>query len=406
MFKRDLQLIDNQSLFIFGPRGVGKTTYLKNLNFFESSLYINLLKADEENRFLRNPDELSAIVKALPENIHYVVIDEVQKVPKLLDIIHDLLVSSEDTHPIHFILTGSSARKLKADGVNLLAGRAFVYSMSPLCVTECFSEGKFVFELDQALRFGMLPKIFEYESELKKLKYLEAYTNTYLKEEIWAEQIIRDLAPFRYFLQVAAQMNGKEVNFLNIAKDVGVSDTTVIKYYAILEDTLLGFFLPPFQHSFRKRLSKTSKFYFFDTGVVRSLLGRVSVPLEQSTFGYGEIFEHFVILQCKQLANYHRHEYRFSFLRTKDDAEIDLIVERPGAKTLLIEIKSSKNVQEESLRTQNTLLQDLINTAGNDDYEALCFSQDPYRKKVGQVLVMPWLEGVKFYFGPETLKSS
>jgi predicted AAA+ superfamily ATPase len=399
MFKRDLQLIDNESLFIFGPRGVGKTTYLKNLIFFESSLYINLLKAEEENRFSRNPDELTAIVKALPENIHHVIIDEIQKIPKLLDIVHDLIESLGEAHPVKFILTGSSARRLKAEGVNLLAGRAFVYAMFPLCITECFSEGNFIFDLDQALRFGMLPKVFEYDSELKKLKYLEAYTNTYLKEEIWAEQVIRDLAPFRYFLQVAAQMNGKEVNFLNISKDVGVSDTTVIKYYAILEDTLLGFFLPPFQHSFRKRLSKTSKFYFFDTGVVRSLVGRLSVPLEKGTSGYGEIFEHFVILQCKQLASYHRHEYRFSFLRTKDDAEIDLVVERPGAKTLLIEIKSSTNVQEENLRTLNALTEDLISS--DEGYEALCFSQDSYRKQWGHVLVLPWLEGLRLYFGPE-----
>ncbi len=403
MFKRDLKLIENENLLVFGPRGVGKTTYLKNSDFFHRSLYINLLKAEEENRFSKNPDELANIVRALSADIQYVIIDEVQKLPKLLDIVHDLIESSDRPPSVKFILTGSSARKLKKEGVNLLAGRAFVYSMFPLCITECMDGTEEKFKLDEALQFGMLPKVFEYDSTLKKLKYLEAYTHTYLKEEIWAEHVIRDLAPFRYFLQVAAQMNGKEVNFSNIARDVGASDATVIRYYAILEDTLLGFFLQPFQHSFRKRLSKTPKFYFFDTGVVRALLGRLSVPLEHGTFTYGEAFEHFIILQCRQLATYHRYEYRFSFLRTKDDAEIDLIVERPGQRTLFIEIKSASNVSPDMLRTLSHLTEDLKKFG---ECEALCFSQDPYPKQVGSIRVLPWREGVKTYFGGNQLSNS
>ena len=316
---------------------------------------------------------------------HHIIIDEVQKIPKLLDVVHDII---ESTNHIKFILTGSSARKLKHGGANLLAGRAFVYDLFPFTFLELSKQ----FNLHQALCWGMLPKIIAYEQDDKKQKYLETYTNTYLKEEVWVEQFVRELDPFRYFLQVAAQSNGKVINFSKIARDVGVSDATVNKYYSILEDTLLGFFLYPFQHSFRKRLSKTPKFYFFDVGVTRTLLGTVSLPLNEATYEYGDIFEHFVILQCIQLAKYYHSQYRFSFIRTKDNAEVDLVVERPGEKTLFIEIKSSTNVQESQLRTLKQLVEDF------GDCEALCFSRDPYPKKMGSVLVMPWDEGVKTYF--------
>ena len=385
MIPRILQLPEDESLFLFGPRGVGKTTFIKSLPYFPQAIYINLLKAQEENRFLRNPDELTAIVRGLRNTRQHVIIDEIQKLPKLLDIIHDLI---ETVPTVKFILTGSSARKLKHGGANLLAGRAFVYHLFPFTFTEISDS----FQLDHALRWGMLPKLFEYDSDEKKQKFLEAYTNTYLREEIWAEQFIRELSPFQYFLQVAAQSNGKMINFSSIARDVGVSDTTVTKYYAILEDTLLGFFLYPFQHSFRKRLSKAPKFFFFDPGIVRALLGLSSVPLSEHTSGFGDAFEHFVILQCKQLAKYYRSEYRFSYLKTKDDAEIDLVVERPGMNTLFIEIKSSKTVQPIHLKTLKSLASDF------GACEAVCFSRDPYPKKIDTIRVLPWQQGISEFF--------
>lgn len=387
MTPRILTLPTDESLFLFGPRGVGKTTYMKNLEWFKNSIYINLLQAKNENRFLRNPDELAEIVQASSTTIQHIIIDEIQKVPKLLDIVHDL-IESPDTNT-HFILTGSSARKLKRDGANLLAGRAFVYNLSPFTFTEV-SES---FQLDHALRWGMLPKLFEYSDESKKQKYLEAYVNTYLKEEIWVEQFIQKLDPFRYFLQVSAQSNGKIINFSNIARDVGVSDTTVIKYYSLLEDTLLGFFLQPFQHSFRKRLSKAPKFFYFDPGIVRALSSRLSVPLEKSTSGYGDAFEHFIILQCRQLAQYYKSEYRFSYLKTKDGAEIDLIVERPGMVHLFIEIKSADHVHSQQLNTLKKLSADFGQS------EAVCLSCDPYPRQVDNVRILPWQQGVVEYFG-------
>jgi predicted AAA+ superfamily ATPase len=384
MKTRLLQLPEDESFFLFGPRGVGKTTLLKHLPWFEHALYINLLMAGEEQRFARNPDELVAIVKALPHHITHIIIDEVQKLPKLLDIVHELI----ETTTKKFVLTGSSVRKLKHGGANLLAGRAFVYHLDPFSYLEISQS----FNLVEALRWGMLPKIIEYATADKKQYYLEAYTNTYLKEEIWAEQFIRELDPFRRFLEVAAQSNGHIINFSNIARDVGTSDRNIQKYFSILEDTLLGFFLEPFQHSFRKRLSKTPKFYFFDPGVVRALTATLTLPLIQSTSQFGDAFEHFIILQSKQLANCYYREYRFSYLKTKDDAEIDLIVERPGLPILFIEIKSSSNVQLTHLMTLKKMAHEF------GECEAICLSCDPYPKEMDGIKVWPWMQGIQYYF--------
>ncbi len=384
MISRLINLPKDQSFFLFGARGTGKTTLLKALPWLKDCLMINLLKASTENRFARDPDELSSIVNAMPKEQTHIVIDEVQKLPKLLDIVHDLIENTDKK----FILTRSSARKLKNGGANLLAGRAFTYHLYPFSFLEIQDK----FDLLQTLQYGTLPKIFEFTDNVNKQFFLETYTNVYLKEEIWAEKLIRDLAPFRYFLEVAAQANGKIINFSNISRDVGVSDHTVKEYFSILEDTLLGYTLPAFQHSFRKRLNKKPKFYFFDTGVVRALMGLTEVPLTERTHGFGNAFEHFIISECKRLANYYHRNYRFSYLSTKDSAEIDLVVERPGKGILLVEIKSTDHVKESHLSTLESIKNDL------GDCEAICLSRDPHPKKMGNITVFPWQDGIKKYF--------
>jgi predicted AAA+ superfamily ATPase len=384
MLERLIQLSEKQSAFLFGARGVGKTTLLKSLPWLQHALMINLLEAKSENHFARNPDALGEIVRALPDSQRYVIIDEIQKLPKLLDIVHDLI---ETTDKI-FILTGSSAKKLRHGGANLLAGRALLYHLYPFTYLKVGEQ----FNLAHALQYGMLPKLFELTSDLEKQLFLEAYVNLYLKEEVWAEKYVRDLAPFRHFLEVAAQCNGKKMNVSNIAQDVGVSSYTVQDYFSILEDTLIGYYLHPFQHSFRKRLSKKPKFYFFDTGVVRALMGLVEIPLMESTSAFGEAFEHFIINQCIQLASYRHRNYRFSYLATKDDAEIDLVVERPGKKTLFIEIKSALMVERRHLSTLKTLAHDF------GACEAICFSRDQYIKNIDDIRVYPWDVGIKKYF--------
>lgn len=381
---RLLSLPDDHSFFLFGPRGVGKSTLIKKFFDHRSSLFLDLLVTSVEDRFQRNPGELKDIVQALPEEKKYVVIDEIQKVPALLDLVH-LLIESTDKI---FILTGSSARKLKAGGANLLAGRAFVYHLHPLSVLE-LEEG---FQLDACLEWGMLPKVIDYQNDLYRKKYLQTYAHTYLKEEVWEEQYVRDLAPFRKFLEVAAQMNGKIINYANIAADVGVDPKTIEKYYSILEDTMLGFFLTGFQHSFRKRLSSKPKFYFFDTGVTRALSRRMAIPYSIRTTAYGDAFEHFVLLECLKLSSYFHEEFRFSYLRTKDDVEVDLIVDRPGLAPLFIEVKSSSQVSKNSLLSFWHITKDF------PDCEAVCFSNDPYEKKWDHVHSIPWYEGLKRYF--------
>ena len=382
--KRLLELPKDHSFFLLGPRGAGKSTLVKKQFDHESCVVFDLLEARYEEKFSRNPDELKDIVQALPKEKIYILIDEIQKVPKLLDNVHQLIESTDK----HFILTGSSARKLKKGGANMLAGRALVYHLHPLSVFE-LEEG---FILEERLQWGMLPKIIEYKQDSLKRKYLQTYAHTYLKEEIWQEQFVKNLDPFRRFLEVAAQMNGKIINYSKIAADVGVEHKTVENYYALLEDTMLGFLLEGFKHSFRKRLSTKPKFYFFDTGVTRALSRRLSIPYVPGNTAYGEAFEHFVVLECLKLSSYFFEEYRFSYLKTKDDVEVDLIVERPGQNLLFIEIKSTSHITKEAISTFWHLTKDFPNC------EAVCFSNDPFEKKWDHVRAMPWLEGLKRYF--------
>lgn len=384
MLPRLITLPENESFFLFGARGVGKTTLLKNVSWFPHAFYLNLLRPDEERRFSTAPEALYSVVEALDGQTTHVIIDEVQKQPKLLDVVHDLIESSSKK----FVLTGSSARKLKYGGANLLAGRAFVYHLHPFSCFEMPAE----MTLSDYLNYGQLPKLLDYSVNQKKEYYLESYTNTYLKEEIWAEQFIRKLDPFRRFLEIAAQSSGKLINYSNIARDVGTSDQTIQKYFSILEDTLLGFFLEPYAHSFRKRLSKMPKFYFFDLGIVRTLSNQLKSPVNRGTSIYGELFEHFLILECMKLCSYFHHDYRLSYLRTKDGVEVDLVVERPGKPILFIEIKSSDHVRSDQLSSFRQLALDF------GSCEAVCFSQDPYPKKINDILVLPWKTGLATYF--------
>lgn len=386
MYTRINKLPKDHHFFLFGARGVGKSTLLHHIFEQQHCLWIDLLDLDEEARFSRDPMLLESIILALPSSCTHIVIDEIQKIPKLLDVVHRLIENPASKQ--FFILTGSSARKLKRGGANLLAGRAFVYHLFPLSFLELGEQ----FQLNAVLSWGTLPKIYQLQNPETKQKFLNAYAHTYLKEEIWGEQFIKKLDPFRYFLEVAAQNNGKIINHSNIARNVNVTDMTVKEYYQILEDTLIGFHLPAFKHSFRKRLGTKSKFYFFDTGVARALCRALTIPVQIGTSYYGDLFEHFIITECMKFADYYNLDYRFSYLQTHSGVEIDLIVDRPGKPYLFIEIKSDQNVAREKLNN----LRDISLEIGN--CEAVCFSQDKYAKRFDTVLVLPWQEGIKRYF--------
>lgn len=385
MYNRIQKLPQDQDLFLFGARGTGKSTLIANQFDPNQSLIISFLNPESEQQFYSHPNDLRSIVHALPPQKTHVVLDEIQKLPNLLDVVHGLI---EEKVPQRFIMTGSSARKLKHGGANLLAGRALVYSLFPFSFLELGAD----FNLPQALSYGLLPKVQEHKSDEMRRQFLNAYAHTYLKEEIWAEKIVKNLNPFRRFIEVAAQCNGKVVNYANIARDVGVADNTIRDYFSILEDTLIGFFLEPFHHSFRKRLQAKPKFYLFDTGITRALTRSLRIPLQESTSVYGECFEHFIILECMKLADYYQLDYQFSYLATKDGAEIDLVVNRPGKPYLLIEIKSSRQVQSHQLKNLSQMATDLGNA------EAVCFSQDSFIKQYNNVTVYPWAEGIKQFF--------
>ena len=273
MFRRLLQTTRQNSFFLFGARGTGKTTYIRNEFNPDAVLYIDLLDAEIEDAYRRTPQRLERQIRALPQTVEWVLIDEVQRAPRLLDVVHRLIERTDK----RFVLTGSSSRKLRRGASNLLAGRAFVYNLFPLTVPELED----AFDLEDALRWGTLPGIYALEANEDKQSYLRAYALTYLKEEIVAEQIVRRLDPFRQFLEVAAQSNGTIINYANIARDVGADPKTVISYFSILEDTLVGFLLPAFHRSIRKQQRTNPKFYFFDTGVKRSLDRTLDVPAQR-----------------------------------------------------------------------------------------------------------------------------
>jgi predicted AAA+ superfamily ATPase len=384
MFSRSLTLPKSHSFFLFGARGTGKSTWIKHL-FKQDAYVIDLLNAEWEERLNMHPQSLLHIVENLPEHITHIIIDEVQKIPKLLDIVHLLI---ETTRKI-FILTGSSAKKLKHGGANLLAGRAFVYHLFPLSSFELHTS----FKLQHALQYGTLPKITLLKTEQECQLFLRSYAQIYLKEEIWNEQLVRKINPFRKFLEVAAQCNGKILNISNIARDVGIDDKTVEAYFSILEDTLLGFFLEPFVHSFRKRLSKKPKFYFFDNGVTRALTRMIAVPLIPQTSGYGEAFEHFIIAECMRLREYYQPDYQFSYLQTQHGVEVDLVIERPGLSLVFMEIKSTTWVSDPYIHTLAAL---------GEDYDSACeliiLSQETIKRKVGKITLFPWQEGLRLLF--------
>ncbi len=384
MVKRLQTLSNSESFFLFGARGTGKTTLLKKHIKQKDTLWIDLLDYEQEDIYLRNPKELFYQIET--KKYERVVIDEVQKIPKLLDIVHQ---SMNENLKIQWIMTGSSARKLRHGAANLLAGRAFTFSLFPFS----FWELKKQFDLKSALEYGTLPKVFEFKSKKNKQAFLKSYALTYLKEEIQSEALLLKIDRFKSFLEVAAQSNGKILNIHKIAQNVGIDDKTVNNYFSILEDTLIGFFLPSFHRSIRKQQRLSPKFYFFDTGVKRALDRTLSVELLPSTYAFGDVFEHFIILECFRLNEYFQKDFRFSYLRTKDQAEVDLIIERPSLPDLLIEIKSTNKTKKEHGHSVGKFLKSW-------DKEVLgqVWSLDKREKKINDIDFLYWKTGLEKLF--------
>ena len=386
MFHRIINLPKTHSFFLFGARGTGKTTLLRHLCPPENTVFVDLLNLEQETGFIRDPERFGRLIDGLSLSIQAVVVDEIQRVPPLLDVIHRKLEERKRSGaPLQFIMTGSSARKLKRGAANLLAGRAFIYHLFPLTTTELQD----VFDLQTALEYGTLPEVWNLKEKETIVRYLEAYSRTYLKEEIWNEQIIRKLEPFSYFLEVAAQMNGRVLNFSKIGRDIGVDTKTVQSYFQILEDTLLGYFLPSFHRSVRKRQLTNPKFYFFDTGVKRALERSLTVLLLPQTYAFGEAFEHFVFLEMQRRNEYQKRDYRFSYLQTHDGAEVDFVLERPGRPIALVEIKSATRIEPAMAKHLQRFCGDL------GACEAYLLSLDSTPQRFGLVHALPWEQGLQ-----------
>lgn len=388
MIRRSCKLSTTNSFFLFGPRGAGKTTLIQDQFTNDRTLYLDLLDIELMDQLLLNPGRFKQIIDS-PEHVNKVVIvDEVQKFPKLLDVVQ----SQIQRRKRQFILTGSSSRKLKQAGTNLLAGRAWVYNLYPLSSLELGDS----FDLKRALERGGLPESYLASSESDAREYLKAYVATYLEKEIQLEQWVRKLDPFRRFLSIAAQMNGKIVNKAAIAREAGVEDTTVSNYFEILEETLLGFSLPAFHRSVRKAQKLAPKFYFIDTGIKRALDRTISVELLPQTFACGDAFEHWVILEFVKNISYRRLDWTLSYVRTKDDVEIDLVVERPGLPELFVEIKSKEHVNELDAKALETLGRDLNPTA-----EKWLLSRDQLEQTFGSTRALYWQQALRMLFGTD-----
>ena len=368
------------SFFLFGARGVGKTTFLKHYFETQRVLRFDLLLPELEDKFALNPSSFFDEIIAKKDKIDWVIIDEVQKCPQLLNLVHKLIVE----HSLRFALTGSSARRLKQKGVNLLAGRAFSEALFPFTFLELGDQ----FDMETALNFGTLPECQNMNTSVAKAKYLRSYALNYLQFEIQAEQWVRNLQPFRKFLPVVGQCSGKIVNFANIARDVGVSAPTIQSYFEILEDTHLGFRLEAYHQSVRKQQRMAPKFFLFDLGIKRALEKSLESPLVHGTSAYGEIFEHFIILELYRLICYFKPDATLSYLLTKDGAEIDLIFSEPRKPETLIEIKSKLNVDSRDTKHLMHFKSEFV------DARLFLLSQDVTEKQIGDVRAVFWKQGI------------
>lgn len=323
---------DNKSFFLFGPRATGKTTLV--LAKYPNACLVDLLDNKTYQRLLAHPEDLETII---PENTkEYIFIDEVQKVPELLNEVHRLIEHKK----YKFILTGSNARKLRRQGHNLLAGRALTYMLHPLSATELGDS----FSLNFSIHYGSLPSIF---SEKDPQEYLFSYVHTYLQEEILQEGLTRNLAAFTRFLEVASFSVGSTINATSIAQEVMVDRKVIENYFSIVEDLLLGIKLPAFTKRAKRRMFQKPKFYFFDTGVYRNL--RQTGPLDTDQEIGGPALENLFFQNLRSINDSLHLGYRFYYYKTVNGTEVDFIAYGPNG-FHAFEIKSSRNLISKHFR--------------------------------------------------------
>lgn len=335
MYKRAFHLADTlsrKSLFLFGPRQTGKSTFLKHS--YKTALYIDLLSSRDFRRFSHDPQQLREIIVAPSQKSKLIIVDEIQKLPELLDEIHALIESDKN---LRFILTGSSARKLKRKGVNLLGGRASWQYVHPLCFNELADCELWM----KRLNIGALPSVLKSSAPHEDLK---DYVALYLKEEISAEGLSRSIENFSRFLEAAALTNAEQLNYTSLGNDAQIAPSTVRDYFEILSDTLIGHILPAFTKTKVRKAMTSGKFYYFDCGVTNALLGREKVA--PRTPEYGKMLEQAVFLELKAYLDYRRLNHKLEFWRSTSQFEVDFLVYKEIKSICAIEVKASSRPTE------------------------------------------------------------
>lgn len=344
MFERKIE-IPSDHFFLFGPRATGKSTWLKNI--FKPDIYIDLLRTEIYLELVQDPSLLRSRLEVLKskEKIK-VVIDEVQRIPLLLNEIHSLI--EDFPNKFQFSLTGSSARKLRRNESNLLAGRSLTRKLFPLT----FIETQKVFNLELALKYGMLPKIFSTKNSEDKEDLLRAYTDTYLKEEIQQEALVRKLPDYIKFLKHLALSNGNVLNLSNLSREAGISRVPLENYMSIITDTLIGVQVEPIHLKAKIKEVSRPKFYFFDCGVVESLNGLLGENLDSRA---GNLFETLVLGELRAYSEYSKKHFEINYWGTPSENEVDFVCTK-GKNCIAIEVKYSKKWKSEFSKGLQVLL--------------------------------------------------
>lgn len=340
IYSRLLEADENSSFFLFGARGTGKTNWV--INKFPGAMLFDLLSDDTYTELLSRPSRLA---ERIPDNFsNWIIIDEIQKVPQLLNEVHRLI----EHRKLKFILTGSSARTLRRKGVNLLAGRALTYHMYPLTAVELGKD----FDIKKSLKVGQLPAAITH-SDAKK--YLKSYIRTYLREEVQQEGLTRNLPLFTRFLETASFSQGELLNYTNIAKEVGSNRNSINQFFEILEDLLIAYRINPFTKRAKREIVLSPKFYYFDVGVYRSI--RPQGPLDTEAEGDGAALETLFLQEVKAINDYYDLGYEIYYWRTRNKEEVDFILY--GEKGLYaFEIKRKARLSAYDFKSLNLFLED------------------------------------------------
>lgn len=363
--------LEKKSLFLFGPRQTGKSSYIKN-QLAQPGLSWTLLDNELYRDLSMRPSLLRNTLRAKGINDGVVVLDEIQRLPDLLNEVHMLIEETE----IHFLLTGSSARKLKKKGVNLLGGRAGRLNFHSLVWPEI---RRFATSPDAIFRTGLLPSAFtgdDYES------FLTDYVGLYVKEEIEAEREVRNLPPFWEFLRIAAANSGEITNYENVARDVGISGVSVREWYRILVDTLIGFEIPPYRKTKIRKPNASSKFYIFDTGVTRKLQGLSAI--EEGTAEFGRYFENYIAMEIRSFLDYSGSDNEgLSYWHAQSGQEVDFIIKDRVA----VEVKAAKRVSPRDIKGLKALMEEGL----MEKYILVCREDFPQLLDNG-ILILPYMD--------------